>query len=76
MGMTKLDAYNYEIIPGIIRIHIDGTTDPDLVDIFSEIDTSEGRIYVEGRRYLYLGNYHIQPYNGKAYVDLDVVQVD
>jgi len=75
MGMTKLDSYDYELFKGLIRIHIDGTKDPSLVDIFSEIDRYEGRIYVEGRRYLYLGDYQLYGNSDNdAYLDLKVVE--
>lgn len=68
---TKLDAYNYEILPGVIRIRIEGTNDPDIVDIMSEISRSDGKIYVEGYRYSYLNTYRLLP----SYMELDVVEL-
>jgi N-acetylglucosamine-6-phosphate deacetylase len=69
--ITKLDAYNYELLPGVIRIHINGTNDPDIVDIMSEINRSKGMIYVEGVRYSYMDSYKILP----TYMDLDVIEL-
>lgn len=77
MSMAKLDAYNYMILPGVIRISLDSSTDPILVDILSEIDNSKGVIYVEGRYYEYLDQYYI--FNnpdevGGPYLDLLIVE--
>lgn len=69
--VTKLDTYDYDILPGVIRVHINGKNDPDIVDIMSEIERSDGRIYVEGYRYSYLNSYRILP----EYMELDVVEV-
>jgi hypothetical protein len=66
--VAKLDAYNYELLPGAIRIHINGTNDPDVCDIMSEVHRSNGNIYVEGFRFLYLNNYRLTP----SYMELDV----
>lgn len=71
MKLAKLDTYDYELLPGVIRISINGTTDPDIVDIMSEIQATDGRIYVEGYHYSYLNNYRLGP----AYIELDVVEV-
>ena len=59
MDWTKLDSYDYSLHPGIISIRLAGTNDPDLVDIMSEIDRSNGRIYIDGQRFLYLDDYRI-----------------
>lgn len=72
MIVTKLDNYDYEIFPGIIRIFLSGMNDPDLVDIMSEIHRSEGRIYINGNRYLYLDNYKLISQSDKSFIDLDV----
>lgn len=69
---TKLDTYDYDILPGVIRIHLCGKNDPDLVDIMSEIDRSNGNIYVEGRRYTYLNEYEIVGDYRQCYMDLQV----
>jgi hypothetical protein len=71
MKLAKLDNYDYELLPGVIRISINGTTDPDIVDIMSEIQATDGRIYVEGYRYVYLDNYRLC----SEYMELDVVEV-
>lgn len=74
--LTKLDAYDYEILPGVVRIKVDSTHDPTLVDIMSELERSKGYMYVEGNYYL---NYDYEVYserrpNGAVYLDLKVVQ--
>lgn len=74
MGLTKLDIYDYVILPGIIRIAIDGTNDPILVDILSEIAMTNGRIYVEGYYYSYLDNYAVYTQDNHSYMELQVVQ--
>ena len=74
MGLTKLDSYDYLLLPGVIRIELDNTNDPDVVDILSEINRSEGRIYVEGYRYLYLDNYRLFQVDQQAFIELDVVE--
>ena len=75
MKLAKLDMYNYRLLPGTIRIHIEGTTDPDLVDILSEIEATDGRIYVEGYHFSYKDNYRLITDNGETYIELDVVEV-
>ena len=69
--LAKLDNYDYDIRSGLIRIKLSGTNDPDLVDIMSEIDRSNGRIYVEGRYFNYL-NYRIDTEFGQPFIDLSV----
>ena len=75
MGLTKLDTYDYVILPGVIRVNVDGINDPDLVDILSSIDNSRGRIYVEGRYYSYLDNYQLFTQGSESYIELDVIQI-
>lgn len=70
--LTKLDRYDYDIFSGTIRIKLCGTNDPDLVDIMSEISRSKGRIYLEGKHFLYLNNYNINSANGETFIDLYV----
>lgn len=73
MNMAKLDTYDYFIMPGVIQITISGTNDPSLVDIFSEIDRSNGRIYVEGLFFLMVG-YDIVTIGGRHYLNLKVTE--
>lgn len=76
MGLAKLDGYDYILLPGVIRINVSGTNDPDLVDIMSEVERSDGNIYVEGRYYRYLNNYGI--FSNRAsnpYLELHVVEI-
>ncbi len=75
MNVTKLDAYDYSLYPGIIRIRLNSTNDPDLVDIMSELNRSNGKIYIEGLRYTYMGNYRIFNRGIEAYVELDVSEM-
>lgn len=69
--LAKLDAYDYELYPGKIRVRINGPNDADICDIMSEISRARGRIYIEGRRYKYLNNYNIEAYH----MDLDVKEI-
>lgn len=73
--LTKLDSYDYLILPGVIRIHLSGTNDPDIVDIMSEIESSEGNIYIDGYRYVYLDNYRLHGQGKDSYMELDVVEL-
>jgi hypothetical protein len=72
MKMAKLDAYNYSLLNGIIRITVSGTTDPDLVDIMSEIERANNKIHIEGIYYTYLGTYRVFNRGTHAYLELDV----
>jgi hypothetical protein len=75
MGLAKLDTYDYAILPGVIRISLSGTNDPDIVDIMSEIHRNDGSIYIDGRYYSYLDSYDLYTNNTGSYVDLVVVDV-
>lgn len=72
MRYAKLDLYNYDILSDTIRIKLCGVNDPDLVDIMSEINKTDGHIYVEGKRYQYLNSYTIDGPYDKPYIDLKV----
>lgn len=74
MKWTKLDRYDYTLSPGVIRISLSGINDPDLVDIMSEVNMTEGRIYVEGQRFKYLDDYQIFDRGPNAYLELYVTQ--
>lgn len=75
MSLAKLDAYDYSLEPGVIRIQLTGTNDPDLVDIMSEINRAHGKIYIEGLRYTYMNNYRIFNRGLSAFVELDVAEM-
>ena len=83
MGLAKLDYYDYDILDRlpnttlkVIRINVDSTNDSSLVDIMSEINSTDGRIYVEGKYYLYLDNYRLISDDGpKPYIELDVEEL-
>jgi len=74
-SITKLDTYDYIILPGVIRIKIKSNTDPILVDVLSEIENSNGNIYVDGNYYQYLEMYHIYTSEKESYLELEVVNV-
>lgn len=72
--LAKLDMYDYEILPGIIRIQLSRTSDPILVDIMSDIRNSRGKIYVDGHYFIYADKYEIVNHRRKPYLDLYVTQ--
>lgn len=74
MEWTKLDNYKCTVLPGIISVELIGRNDPDLVDIMSEINRSEGKIYLDGKRYLYMDRYVIGGRGKSSYIDLYVKQ--
>lgn len=70
--LAKLDGYNYKLVPDKIRIKLTRTNDPILVDILSDIYNSNGRVYVEGHYYSYLGKYEIVSRRGNVFLELNV----
>ncbi len=74
MSLAKLDIYEYRLLPGIIQIAIDGTNDPIIVDILSEIDRTNGRVYVEGRYFMMTGYELVN--NGTTYLNLEVTTTE
>lgn len=82
MGLAKLDMYNYTILQRlhdaseyIIRISVNRTNDPDIVDIMSEIHRYDGKIHIDGRYYSYLDNYELYTTDTGVYIDLNVVDI-
>lgn len=75
MKVAKLDAYDYSLLPGIIRIRVSATNDPDLTDIMSEIRRADGKIYIEGLRYTYLNDYKIFNRGSYAFLELQVSEM-
>lgn len=76
LKLAKLDAYDYTLDEGVIRIRLNSATDPSLVDIMSEINQAENRIYVEGLRFIYKGTHRILNRGGiEIYVELDVSEM-
>lgn len=73
MSLAKMDLYDYLILPGIIRIALSATNDPTLVDILSEIELANGRIYADGCYYNFLG-YQIYTQDGNVFMELEVVE--
>lgn len=74
--ITKLDTYNYLLVPGEIRIELSSPSDPIMVDIFSEISNSRDLIYVEDRYYNFLEEYEVyQDENGQHWLSLSVVEI-
>lgn len=76
MGLAKLDCYHYHILPGVVQIELAGTTDPSLVDILSEIDCNNGRVYVEGQYFLMTDHCTYLGSNGKTYLNLSVTTLN
>jgi hypothetical protein len=76
MKVTKLDSYDYIVLPGIVRVFLTSQNDPDLVDIMSEIQNSNGKIHIDGAYYMYLDDYEIVTKSGETYVSLKVVELD
>lgn len=74
-ALAKLDMYNYFILPGVIQVSLTGTNDPIMVDILAEVEQSNGKIYVEGCYYLFLG-WEVVRTSGKAYLELKVVETE
>ena len=72
MEWTKLDSYDYQLFPGVISIRLIGRNDPDLVDIMSEINRSNGKIFVEGRRFMYDDKYQIVGRGRNSCIDIYV----
>lgn len=72
MNLVKLDAYDYIVFPDKIRILTNGSNDPDIVDIMSEIALADGHIYLDGDYYLYLDMFTIGKNEHGHYMDLQV----
>lgn len=81
MKLAKLDTYDYDINMTatfdevIIRFAMDGFNDPDIVDILSEIQNSDGNIYIDGHYYKYSDEYKIFEQLGNQYMDLKARQI-
>lgn len=73
--LTKLDSYDYYLLPGVVQIELASTKDPTLVDILSELDKTNGRMYVEGHYYILVGHEVIKAGN-KTYLNLQVTNAD
>lgn len=71
--LAKLDTFDYDLLPGIIRIKMTSTRDAWIHDIIHEIDKSDGNIYVEGERYTFLEYEITQLSPNEVYLDLRVV---
>ena len=74
--LAKLDCYDYELFNGLVRISLDKTNDPIAVDILSEIERSNGRIYVEGRYFLMAGYDMYMDEDSNVYLDLVVTKTE
>ena len=66
--------YDYTILPGVIQIRVKGYNDVDILDITSELQRYDGKIYVEGYRYSYLGDYNFVTHGNESFIELQVVQ--
>lgn len=74
MKVAKLDVFDYSIDPGVIRIKLDSTTDPDLVYIMSEIERANNGIYIDGHYYWYRDRYEIVTQWNDIYLELHVTE--
>lgn len=77
---TKLDNYNYEFIEydgkiETIRIHVTGISDVDIADIASDINDSDGNIYVERHYFVFNGIHSVRADNKQVYVDILVSEI-
>lgn len=78
-SLTKLDNYEYMVLPGVILIKMDSTIDPSLVDILSEIDRSKGIVYLDGTYYEHINDEHggYEIIKGEqVWLELKVVEID
>lgn len=73
MSLTKLDNYDVYILPGIIRVKLGDTVDPQSADILSEISRTNNNIYYNGEYFEFLGGSRILKDDGDAFLELDVV---
>lgn len=72
---ARLDYYNCHWDGNNIVVEVEGFTDPDLVDILSDIERCEGRIHLDGAKYIYLHDYRLYSDNGLTFMDLSVKKV-
>lgn len=72
--LAKLDTYDYTILPGMIRVKLNRTNDPILVDIMSDIHNSRNKVYVDGHYYCYLDKYEIVKQGKNVYLELQVTE--
>ena len=73
--LAKLDRYDYKLIPDKIRIKLTRVNDPILVDILSDIHNSNGKVYVEGNHYSYMGKHEIVTRRNNVFLELHVNQI-
>lgn len=76
MNLTKLDNYEVCILPGVIRVKLGDTADPQSADILSEISRSDDNIYYNSEYFEFLGDSRILEDSGDVYLELDVVHFD
>ena len=76
MNLTKLDNYEVYILPGVIRVKLGNTVDPQSADILSEISRSDDNIYYNSEYFEFLGDSRIVQDVDGVYLELDVVHFD
>lgn len=76
-NLTRLDSYDYLVLPGVVRIKIISSSDPILVDILSEISNSNDLFYLDGRYYNFLEDYAIveEESTNEWFLELSVIEV-
>ena len=76
MKITKLDEYDSMVVPGVIRIELDSSSDARAVDILSELSRTDNQIYLDGNYYQFLGHSRIVGGATRAYLELQVVMCE
>ena len=76
MNLTKLDNYEVYILPGVIRVKLGDTVDPQSADILSEISRTDDNVYYNGEYFEFLGDSRILKDTDDVYLELDVVHFD
>lgn len=72
MSLTKLDWYECRVLFGEIRVSLSGTNDVLIYDIVADLESSLGRIYLDGKHYTYLGKYEVTTDGFETYLRLFV----
>lgn len=77
MFLTKLDTYDVIVLPGLIRVELEGRNDAQATDILSEISRTDNMLYLNSHYYEFLGHSEIvEEEEGYVFLDLHVVECD
>ena len=76
---ARLDSYDYHVVPDPIyrkvRIAVNSMTDIRISDITTDINSSDGHIYLEGKNYIYLTSFMVQ-HDGQWYLEISMIEED